>query len=85
MSIEIAAVGGYNEVGGNMTAVKVNDDVVIFDMGLELENYIKYTEEEDIIRVANAENLIKVHAIPNDTSIKDWASKVRNNPDARAP
>ena len=33
MTIEVIAVGGYEEIGKNMTAVKVNDDVVIFDMG----------------------------------------------------
>jgi len=33
MEIEIATIGGYEEVGRQMTAVRAGDDVVIFDMG----------------------------------------------------
>jgi len=76
--IEIFAVGGYGEVGRNMTAVKVDDEVVIFDMGLHLPNYIKYTEEElgEIVKL-NASDLRRVNAIPDDTVIKDWRSRVK--------
>ena len=74
--IEICAVGGYNEVGKNMTAVKVDDDVVILDMGLHLESYIKYTEDEDIKSISPKE-LLKVGAIPNDSAIDDWKDKVK--------
>ena len=76
--IQIRAVGGYNEVGKNMTAVKVGNDVIIIDMGLHLESYIKYTEqeEEDIVEVS-AKELMKVGAIPNDSVIDDWKDKVR--------
>jgi ribonuclease J len=76
--IEICAVGGYNEIGKNMTAVKVDDEVVIIDMGLHLDKYIKYTEEEeeDIIALS-AHELAKVGAIPNDSVIKDWKDKVK--------
>mgnify|MGYP006313075829 CR=1 FL=1 len=34
MTVEIIAIGGYEEVGKNMSAVKINDDVVIFDLSL---------------------------------------------------
>ncbi|KHO54186.1 MAG: hypothetical protein QT09_C0006G0106, partial [archaeon GW2011_AR18] len=33
MDIEICAVSGYEEVGKNMTAVRINDEVIILDMG----------------------------------------------------
>ena len=29
MSVEVIAIGGYQEVGKNMTAVKIGEDVVI--------------------------------------------------------
>src|SRR3989338_6022986 len=76
--IEICAVGGYNEIGKNMTAIRVDDEVVIIDMGLHLDNYIKYTEdeEEDIVEIS-ANELAKVGAIPNDSVIKDWRDKVK--------
>ena len=34
--MEICTIGGYEEVGKNMTAVKVKDDVFIFDMGVSI-------------------------------------------------
>ena len=37
MTVEVIAIGGYEEVGKNMTAVKINDEVVIFDMGIHLD------------------------------------------------
>lgn len=30
MSVEVIAIGGYKEVGKNMSAVKVGKDVVIY-------------------------------------------------------
>jgi ribonuclease J len=76
--IEICAVGGYDEIGKNMTAIKVGDEVIVIDMGLHLDSYIKYTEEEgeDTIEIS-ADELAKVGAIPNDDVIKDWRSKVK--------
>ncbi len=76
--IEIRAVGGYGEVGKNMTAVKVDDEVVIFDMGLHLPNYIKYTEEEgETVVKLSKKALMKVEAIPNDNMLDDWAHMVK--------
>jgi mRNA degradation ribonuclease J1/J2 len=31
--IAIIAVGGYNEVGKNMTAIRIGKDIVVMDMG----------------------------------------------------
>lgn len=76
MTVEICTVGGYNEVGKNMTAIKVNDEVVILDMGLHLEKYIQYKDDEDVRRLTSAE-LQKVDAIPDDTVIKDWRKFVK--------
>jgi ribonuclease J len=75
--IEICAVGGYNEVGKNMTAIKVDNEVVIIDMGLHMENYIRYTEEDEDIGHISAEELLNVKAIPNDSVIKNWKSQVK--------
>ncbi len=77
MGVEVCAVGGYGEVGRNMTAVKVDDKVVIFDMGLHMPNYIKLTEEEmgELVRI-DEPILKKAMAVPQDSSIKDWRSQV---------
>ena len=34
--LKIHAIGGYNEVGKNMTALQIDDDVILFDAGLFL-------------------------------------------------
>lgn len=78
MTVEICTVSGFDEVGRNMVAVKVDDEVVICDMGLHLENYIKVTddEQEDVVKL-NREVLIKAKAVPDDELIKDWRGKVK--------
>ncbi|HLC33290.1 MAG TPA: MBL fold metallo-hydrolase RNA specificity domain-containing protein [Candidatus Nanoarchaeia archaeon] len=78
MDIEIAAVGGWGEVGRNMTAVRVGEDVVLFDMGLHMPNYIKLTDEEigEVISLTES-SLKKADAVPQDSQIKDWKSSVR--------
>jgi len=45
-------------------------------MGIHLESYIKYTEDEDIIKVEPSE-LIKVGAIPDITKIEKWKNNVK--------
>lgn len=74
--IEIWTIGGYNEVGKNCTAIKVNNDVILFDLGIHLEKYIDYTENEDRYDVS-AKQLIQVGAIPDVDKLKDWKKKVR--------
>ncbi len=74
--IEIAAVGGYNEVGQNMTAVRVDDEVIIFDIGIHLENYTGFTQDEDLINI-DPQTLINVGAVPDISKIEDWKAKVK--------
>ncbi len=75
MPIEICSIGGFSESGKNSTAIKVDDEVVILDMGLHMENYIRYTEDEDISKVSY-EELLQVNAVPNYGLMEDWKSKV---------
>ena len=74
--IEICTVGGYNEVGKNSTAIKVNDEVYILDLGIHLESYIKYTQDEDFV-VADPKELMKAGAVPDISTISDWKDKVK--------
>lgn len=76
MGITICPVGGYSEVGKNMTAIKVDDSVFILDMGLYLDNYIKLTEEEELNKIS-ADILLKADAVPDITKIADWKDKVK--------
>ncbi len=62
--LEIIPVGGFSEIGRNCVAVKVDDEVVILDMGLMLDAYIEYTESDDIEDVST-KKLIEVGAVPD--------------------
>jgi len=77
MTVEIYTVGGYGEVGKNMTAVKVDDEVIIFDMGLHLPNYIKLTEDREDVFAASTKELKHAKAIPNDDFIKHLKDNVK--------
>ena len=68
------AIGGYNEVGKNMSAVEIGEDIVIFDMGIHLENIIPLEEEE---RNVSTRELIELGALPDDTILKDKLHKVK--------
>lgn len=37
MDIEVLAVGGYNEFGRNMTAVRCGKEIAAIDMGIRLD------------------------------------------------
>lgn len=74
--VEICTIGGYNEVGKNSTAVKIGDEAYILDLGIHLENYIKYTQDEDIISV-NTKELMDVGAVPDISAIDDWKNNVK--------
>ncbi|OYT31619.1 ribonuclease J [Candidatus Woesearchaeota archaeon ex4484_78] len=75
--IEFRAIGGFGEIGRNMCAVRVDDSVVIFDMGLHMPNYIKLNEEEIGEVVKTSERVLKrADAVPHDEFIKDWRDNV---------
>ena len=44
--MNIHTIGGYNEVGKNMTALEVDDDVIVFDSGLYLPAIVGVSERE---------------------------------------
>ena len=69
--IEILPIGGFREVGKNCTAVKVDDEVIILDMGLHLQHYIDYTGDDDDADMSLSK-LIEIKAVPDITLIEDW-------------
>ncbi|MBU4536349.1 MAG: RNase J family beta-CASP ribonuclease [Euryarchaeota archaeon] len=75
MSTEIIAIGGYEEVGKNMSAVKVGKDIVIFDMGIHLDRL--HIHEDTYIEKMHSLDLIERGVIPDDTLMKDVDGKVK--------
>lgn len=78
MEVEICTVGGYNEVGKNMTAIRVDDEVILCDMGIFLPPIVDLQLDEMQEKQAfSSPQLIKIGAIPDDTVIESWKNKVK--------
>jgi ribonuclease J len=75
MDVEIVAVGGYNEVGRNMTAVRCGKEIVIFDMGIRLDQ-IMIHEDADLENMHSLD-LIEMKAIPDDTMMNTVEGTVK--------
>ena len=75
--MEICCVGGFEEVGKNMTAVKVGEEVYIFDCGFYLPGVIELQEEPE--EEYNLRGLRRVGAIPDERVLDKlgWRKKVK--------
>jgi len=76
--MEVCTIGGFEEVGKNMTAVKFGEDVFILDAGVYLPALIELTEEEQREKIS-IDKLRKIGALPNDLVLDKlkWKDKVR--------
>lgn len=75
--IEICTVGGYDEVGRNMTAIKVDDEVIVIDMGVFMDKYIPFNNALEEGMSLNPNELIKAGAVPDTNLISDWQKMVK--------
>jgi len=77
MSVEIIPIGGFSEIGRNCCAIKVDDEIVILDMGLHMEKYIEYQGEDrhDIIDMA-PKTLMNIGAVPDIRELYSDRDKV---------
>ncbi|MFT4313151.1 MAG: MBL fold metallo-hydrolase RNA specificity domain-containing protein [Candidatus Woesearchaeota archaeon] len=67
--IKITAIGGYGEIGRNMTLLTVGNESLILDMGIHMENLVSY--EEQVKRPTfSVKELRKYDVLPNDTFIQ---------------
>jgi len=74
LEVSIVAVGGYNAVGRNMTAVRVKNEIVIMDMGLRLD-MVQLHEDVEIDKLSS-DQLIAMSAIPDDTVLSGVGGRV---------
>ncbi len=75
--LKIHAVGGFSEVGKNMTAVECNDDVTLCDAGLFIPALVGVGERE---KVPTEQGMRSIGALPNDHYLdeKGLRSKVKS-------
>jgi ribonuclease J len=74
--IKIHGVGGYDEVGKNMTALETGSDVFLFDAGLYLPAIVGVQEKE---KIPTESGMRSLGALPNDIYLdnKNLRDKVR--------
>ena len=60
--MKIYGIGGYNEVGKNMTAIDLGEDVIIFDCGLFLPPVVELEEAEKVYSERKLKSIGAVHA-----------------------
>jgi len=73
MNITLHAVGGYDEVGRNMTCLEIGEEAIIMDMGLYLDRYVPLQDEKTL----SYKKLVQEDAIPNDNTISGLRNKVK--------
>lgn len=73
--IRFYGVGGYEEVGKNMSALEVDGHVVILDMGWDLEEVLANFPDYDPKKISE-KDLKNVGAIPDDRKISHLKDKV---------
>src|SRR3989338_5590164 len=61
--MKIHAVSGYNEVGKNMTALEIGEDVILFDSGLFLPAIVGVEERE---KIPTERGMRGLGALPDD-------------------
>ena len=61
--MKIHTIGGYNEVGKNMTALETGDDVILFDDGLFMPAIVGLAERE---KVPTERGMRAIGALPDD-------------------
>ncbi|MEM4318625.1 MAG: RNase J family beta-CASP ribonuclease [Candidatus Pacearchaeota archaeon] len=71
--MKIYTVGGYSEVGKNMTVVEIGEDAFIFDMGLYLPPIVEMEEREK----TSGKVLSSLGALPDDSVLNKIVNKVR--------
>lgn len=67
--MNIYALGGYEEVGKNMTAVEVGGEVVIIDMGLRVDRMMIH--EDTDVHSLDEHELRYIGAVPDDRPLED--------------
>ncbi len=61
--MKIHAIGGYSEVGKNMTALEIDDDVLLFDCGIYLPAIVSVAERE---KIPTEKGMRNIGALPDD-------------------
>ena len=74
--MKIHTIGGYDEVGKNMTALEIGEDVLLFDCGIFLPAIVGVEEREKIPTERGMRNL---GALPEDIYLDKKGLRKKTN------
>jgi ribonuclease J len=74
LKITIHALGGYEEVGRNMTCLQIGNEAVLLDMGIYMDRYVPL---QDNIETLSTKHLIQEDVIPDDRPIARLRNTVK--------
>lgn len=74
MNVNLYALGGYEEVGRNMTCLEIGNEAVILDMGVYMDRFVPL---QDQIQQCSTKTLIKEDVIPDDGPIHHLRKKMK--------
>ncbi|MFP4005534.1 MAG: MBL fold metallo-hydrolase [Candidatus Hadarchaeia archaeon] len=66
--MRVHTIGGYKKVGKNMTAVEINNQIIVFDMGADIERIVEHEENIEEMKTVEA---IESKIVPNDSKLKN--------------
>lgn len=75
--VEIITVGGFTEITKNLTAVRVDDEIVLLDMGVYMPAIVDYQEEGGDIQELSTKELINLGAVPDDRVLDNYKDLVK--------
>ncbi len=64
--IKVKAFGGYSKIGKSMTAIEVDGEIVLTDMGADIEKLVNFEEDKNDITINDLTALIDNGVIPDD-------------------
>ena len=74
MNVKLYGLGGYEEVGRNMTCLEIGNEAVILDMGVYMDRFVPL---QDQIQQCSTKSLIKEDVIPDDGPIHHLRKKMK--------
>jgi len=72
--LRIYGVGGYEEVGRNMSCIEIDDEAIILDMGLYMDRFVALQEK---VSKFDTKMLVAEDAIPNDKILSHIKKKIK--------
>tara|TARA_Y100000310_G_scaffold216748_1_gene217809 strand:- start:3162 stop:4502 length:1341 start_codon:yes stop_codon:yes gene_type:complete len=77
MDIKVCSVGGYSEVGKNMTAIKYGSEAVVFDCGFYLPKVVSFEDQGGDRRTLTGKKLLNIGAIPDYRVLDSWKKNIK--------